>query len=215
MNILRAITYILMVAFFSCGGGDTSSDVSSGTDTTVVDTGLDAGCTPACENKSCGDDGCGGTCGTCTEERPFCTPVCFGQECGDDGCGGSCGECPDGAPFCVKGACSSEQCQPQCLGKACGDDGCGGTCGECASANHICQAGICIDPCDGVPYQGCCDGDTVKWCYEKETNQLDCSTTTNSGALTCGWNADKLGGVYDCVPEAGDDPSGTHSSTCP
>jgi hypothetical protein len=66
-----------------------------------------------------------------------------------------------------------------------------------------------------VPYQGCCDGDTVKWCYDKTLQQLDCSTNVNSGNLKCGWDPEKLEGIYDCVPEAGDDPSGIHSSTCP
>ena len=35
---------------------------------------------------------------------PACTPVCAGKACGDDGCGGSCGSC--GGTACVSGACS-------------------------------------------------------------------------------------------------------------
>lgn len=33
-------------------------------------------------------------------------PACGGKACGDDGCGGSCGSCPPGAP-CISGACQS------------------------------------------------------------------------------------------------------------
>jgi hypothetical protein len=60
------------------------------------------GCLPLCEQKSCGDDGCGGSCGSCAENEAcaegqcLCVPSCAGKTCGDDGCGGSCGECePD------------------------------------------------------------------------------------------------------------------------
>ena len=36
--------------------------------------GICSGCTPDCENKQCGDDGCGGSCGSCKE----------GEYCGSD-----------------------------------------------------------------------------------------------------------------------------------
>jgi len=59
-------------------------------------------CTPACEGKECGADGCGGECGTCqfgqcdpgtgTCETPLAD--CTNKECGSDGAGGSCGTCP-------------------------------------------------------------------------------------------------------------------------
>ena len=50
----------------------------------------------------------------------------FAGECGDDGCGGSCGTCPGAAPICDAGLCTPDVCTADCLGKACGDDGCGG-----------------------------------------------------------------------------------------
>ena len=59
-------------------------------------------CLPDCEGLECGDDGCGGTCGTCGEvdvcgpDGMCCTPDCEGKECGDDGCGGVCAECAPG-----------------------------------------------------------------------------------------------------------------------
>ena len=34
-----------------------------------------------------------------------CTPHCPGKECGDDSCGGSCGTCPDGHPNCIDFVC--------------------------------------------------------------------------------------------------------------
>ncbi len=58
------------------------------------------GCQPNCVDKTCGDDGCGGSCGTCTGQDEVCSagyqccvPDCTGKMCGDDGCGGSCSGC--------------------------------------------------------------------------------------------------------------------------
>ena len=93
-------------------------------------------CTPKCDGKQCGDDGCGGSCGKCTagfectdSTCTKCTPSCEGKQCGDDGCGGSCGTCAGGLTCDPAGQCAA--CVPSCAGKVCGDDGCGGSCGEC------------------------------------------------------------------------------------
>ena len=49
--------------------------------------------------KTCGDDGCGGSCGgcqgneSCTEGSCVCVPDCGDKACGADGCGGACGTC--------------------------------------------------------------------------------------------------------------------------
>ena len=66
-------------------------------------------CLPRCEERYCGSDDCGGSCGNCPSGRVcvvgqcICSPNCADRECGIDGCGGACGTC---AP-----------------GQACGDDG--------------------------------------------------------------------------------------------
>jgi hypothetical protein len=50
-------------------------------------------------------------------QRP-CRPNCAGKTCGNDGCGRSCGACPSGAT-CAEGACAcpsgEEACQGQCF----------------------------------------------------------------------------------------------------
>lgn len=58
-----------------------------------------------------------------------CVPACEGRSCGDDGCGGSCGGC-EGGLSCDDGICVGG-CVPSCDGSICGDDGCGGSCGSC------------------------------------------------------------------------------------
>ena len=147
------------------------------TDLPVDETGTDlqeAGCIPACDGKDCGDDGCGGICGTCPDNGiceegvcqcefaecnlgcceegkvcwmgGCCLPVCEGKDCGDDGCGGAdaCGVCPAGQ------TCHLYQCcLPDCDGKECGPDGCGGLCGDC-TGDSLCVDGTCCLPdCDG------------------------------------------------------------------
>ncbi len=128
-------------------------------------------CQPNCEGKLCGDDGCGGSCGTCEgaatcqEGKCKCTPKCEGKACGDDGCGGGCGNCqadqackegkcecagqvckgkccPAGQVCNKKGAC----CDPKCGSKTCGPDACGGQCGKCAEGEKCVK-----NQCKGKP----------------------------------------------------------------
>ena len=119
----------------------------------------DSVCVGDCEGKECGDDGCGESCGTCTDgllckvdqcvEPPTCN--CEGKVCGDDGCGNSCGTCPDGN-VCESGACKPPDtgCTPKCDGKTCGDDTCGGTCAPGCGAGYTCDAGGCIEDTGGT-----------------------------------------------------------------
>ena len=113
------------------------------------------GCKPLCDGKSCGDDGCGGSCGNCTESEKCgddgqcaCVPSCVDKECGGDGCGGPCGGCDPGVECSPNGKCG---CVADCTDKQCGDDGCGGSCGECeggipCSGNGLCD---CTPQCEG------------------------------------------------------------------
>ena len=140
----------------------------------------DGPCVPACLDKDCGDDGCGGSCGECGEDEECvqgfcqegaCVPACDGKECGDDGCGGVCGVCGAGMTCNASGQCvEGGVCDPvaNCVGKDCGDDGCGGVCGVC-EAGEDCVQGTCTE--DGgsgdgefkitsvSPSEGCNDED--------------------------------------------------------
>ncbi|MEK7644078.1 MAG: hypothetical protein AAB390_02125 [Patescibacteria group bacterium] len=73
-----------------------------------------------------------------------CVPQCTGKVCGDNGCGGVCGTCAAGTACNAAGACVAP-CVPQCTGKVCGSDGCGSTCGTCA-AGQACNNGTCDAP---------------------------------------------------------------------
>lgn len=118
-------------------------------------------CTPSCEGKTCGPDGCGGTCGSCEGDFLCSNGACVNPDAlceqGEQQCEASdlmtCAEdgmswkllqtCPWG---CDDAACNPEpRCQPLCDGKQCGDDGCQGSCGEC-DEGLVCDAGVCAPP---------------------------------------------------------------------
>jgi len=156
-------------------------------------------CLPNCNGKSCGDDGCGGSCGTCGGEATCdagqcianCTADCAGKECGDDGCGGTCGSCGAGES-CSAGTCMGN-CTADCTGKQCGDDGCGGSCGSC-DAGENCDAGQCVTGpavCgDGNLASGefCDDGNTTT-----ETPPDAASLPTDACISDCSVNMEKCG----------------------
>jgi hypothetical protein len=160
--------------------------------------GEDSRCLPNCANKTCGDDGCDGACGTCPPgyicdgnficTHDICQPQCGQMQCGDDGCGGSCGNCLPGWG-CIDGTCIDD-CAPDCFGKDCGPDGCGGSCGpcggglECVEGTCICQPDCIAKQCGPDSCGGSC-GD----CVAPEScsalglcENLSCQT---AGALVC------------------------------
>jgi hypothetical protein len=134
---------------------DTQWDDQCVANVSALNCGQCGACVPNCDGKSCGGDGCGGSCGTCPagqlckenqcQDAGGCQPKCDGLVCGPDGCGGTCGECQPGFK-CHSGQCKQEVCQPDCAGKTCGDDGCGGSCGQCADG-FFCQQGHCKKTC--------------------------------------------------------------------
>jgi len=87
---------------------------------------------PCAAGESCTEQG---------ECKKACTPSCGDKQCGDDGCGGSCGSCPSASICSAAGQCE-RQCTPSCDGRQCGDDGCGGSCGSCGDGQQ-CTGGAC------------------------------------------------------------------------
>jgi sugar lactone lactonase YvrE len=158
-----------------------------------VDEQWDSFCASLCDSE------CGADCP--------CIPDCAGKECGDDGCGGACGECDEGL-FCTPaGACSS-QCFPDCFGKECGDDGCGDDCGECSEGDYCSDTGECLLDCDGIPWEGCCDDNVLKYCDSGVLILKSCENEPD-----CGWDDDNK--WYSCGLEAGsEDPTGIFPLSC-
>lgn len=172
-------------------------------------------CTPSCNGAECGSDGCGGSCGQCQPGFQCsgghcikdCTPDCTGKECGGDGCGGQCGTCQAG--FSCSGGHCIKDCTPNCAGKECGGDGCGSSCGQCGPGAK-CNGGKCesSDPCNGITYEGCCDGQILKYCAEGKVVTENCASKPQ-----CGWKANQK--YYDCGTSGNADPDGVYPKTCP
>jgi len=165
-------------------------------------------CLPECKSDQgvayvCGDDLCGGTCGTCALgkvcfEHACCTPACSGKQCGNDGCGGACGTCAAGQ---VCNPINSNCCTPNCTGKICGSDGCGGSCGKCPAANKCSPAFTC-EPCN--PY-----------CLGKECGDDGC----DGACGTCDAGKVCTAAQKCCAPacagkQCGDDGCGGTCGTC-
>jgi agmatine/peptidylarginine deiminase len=81
---------------------------------------------------------------------------------------------------------------------------------------EICDpvAGGCVpDPntvCDEMPFEGCCEGDSVVWCEDGLRYSADCGQ--NSPPTTCGWDGDN--GFFNCVATAPTPPAGI-TAVCP
>jgi hypothetical protein len=84
---------------------------------------------------------------------PPTVDLCANKQCGDDGCGGSCGTCADGLS-CQAGSCAPPgACAPRCEGKPAGaDDGCGGACagGAAGPSSPSEPSGASSDADDGA-----------------------------------------------------------------
>jgi formylglycine-generating enzyme required for sulfatase activity len=132
----------------------------------------------ACAGRECGDDGCGGSCGTCDEHNECQDGACaYVPWCGDGACdlhvGENCATCPAdcGCTACGE-TCESGQCVfTACGGKECGSNGCGGSCGTCPFS-YVCTAGQC-------EYSASC-GNSV--CDEDET----CDSCASDCGECCG-----------------------------
>jgi len=121
----------------------------------------DCECTPRCQGKECGDDGCQGSCPPGCASGEHCSQgLC---ECDFAPCGSQC--CAQGQS-CYQGAC----CTPNCQGRLCGDDGCGGSCGDCGT-NEFCDGdGMCQSMPDDCRQEACPKG------YYCDLNTGECKT---------------------------------------
>ncbi|MFT5429574.1 MAG: RHS repeat-associated protein [Myxococcota bacterium] len=78
-----------------------------------------------------------------------CDPDCDNRACGPDGCGGTCGSGCSSGKGCLDGQCQGTGCDPTCgygdTVRVCGDNGCGGSCGTCPAEESCLPSGACSD----------------------------------------------------------------------
>ncbi|MCB9740881.1 MAG: hypothetical protein H6747_16565 [Deltaproteobacteria bacterium] len=119
-----------------------------------------------------------------------CTPVCAGKNCGEDGCGGSCGSCAGDAVCNAAGYCVTDPCKPDpCNGKGvCSGGTCtcvtgfgGAGCGVCATGYTgfpDCKPDLCFAVnCGG---KGTCDGKTGACVCDKDFVGPNCTSCSDS-----------------------------------
>lgn len=157
--------------------------------------GVCASCTPNCDGKACGSDGCGSV----------CLPGCDGNHACDEHGACQCatlncqGECCGASQICHLS--TNECCAPQsgneaCAGKACGaaTNNCGQSvaCGSCAQGEQCDEDGHCIcvpdchdklcggDGCDG----SCGECDTDQRCQQGVCVNRDCDVCETGCAFS-------------------------------
>jgi len=175
-------------------------------------------CTASCEkNGSCCED---------YKNICSCVPDCKGKACGSDGCGGSCGTCSDATPFCDATQQCTASCAKQCDGKACGDDGCGGSCGTCAATETCSWSMQCVPKawfcpasyfndglaCDcgcGAPDPDCADAKLLV--FGCPTSNTACEPTGLCKVDLCGTNGECTGAWCTGTYAAG---GGTYKGVC-
>ena len=174
----------------------------------------------ASDGKSCTTDACsggacmhtlqssrcliGGSCYTAGTQHPYlscqyCNPTqsAYGWASRPNG-----SSCPSDGKFCTSDSCLGGTCAHNPVGGYCYI---GGTCynsGQHLSSTscYYCNPSKSISGWSSYSYQGCCAGNTVKYCESGVFKQLDCSVNP-----TCGWSY--LGSYYDCGTSGGSHPS--------
>lgn len=160
-----------------------------------------------------------------------CEPQCDGKVCGDDGCEGTCGTCTGEGEFCSADQTQCVTCEPQCDGRQCGFDTCGGSCGTCTGEGEVCNAdGQCEVPertCENIPSGGCCESGVYKSCDDGDQLQIRCSdfdaqcgASWNTGMAGC-YPEEQVAGSFECgcIPQCdgktcGNDGCGGVCGTC-
>ncbi|MBM4356309.1 MAG: trypsin-like serine protease, partial [Deltaproteobacteria bacterium] len=128
----------------------------------------------------------------------FCTQYC------KDPNGGT--GCPSGYT-CVKLTTPPPSGEGVCYDTGTGPTNCGN--GKCDAGENAqtCPKDCSGGACGSISYQGCCDGETLKYCEGGELKQINCSNKP-----LCGWQTGAS--FYDCGTNGTGDPSGDYPQDC-
>ena len=159
-----------------------------------------------------------------------CTPHCGRKVCGDDGCGGSCGSCPSGQ-FCRSGTCCTPEPQTVTCTANCGSgSGCLGLCGTVTSIGTCGQPVSCSCPSGQVclgnggcgqvcqDFRDCPGATDCNRCDASADGTHHCTDTTSCTEPACTSTADCPVGtqcqVTNCGP-GGNEQRCVQLSFCP
>jgi hypothetical protein len=156
-------------------------------------------------SHNCGDNGCGGSCGTCTNadvcvKGNCCTPDCTGKNCGDDGCGGSCGTCTVDQTCMNGGHCTV----PDCVGMSNPGGQCLGNSGAMPVEYCSDNAKVTLD-C-GSYGAGCVKGGRATCVYStyqfsKSGGGFNSYWTTHCNGRPADQRCANIGQMCDCGPD--------------
>jgi len=136
-------------------------------------------------------------CNDCQRSGPVCKPQCADRSCGDDGCGGSCGDCnaiqscDPGSGVCRNLQCGDgglddgETCDPPASCPAACDDG-----DVCTSDALTGSADNCDVRCAATPLTACAGGDGCCPAGCSNADDSDCSPDCGDGDLDSGETCD-------------------------
>ena len=148
-------------------------------------------CTPNCTGKECGDDGCGGSCGSCGTNEHCSSGSCV-CDTGYTDCGGT---CYTGTGRCCSGTWDTTRTNPNSYVSGCRTDGCVGTSWQYVPANAGSACGSDLGPlckdiatCDAWYYKntcssGYCTGGTV-W-SSNAADDSDCDDEVCATGKSC------------------------------
>ena len=163
-----------------------------------------------------------------------CTPNCAGKVCGDNGCGGSCGSCQLGQScsggVCITGLCSGSSTKPCTIGTCAGtqtricNGGIWSSFGSCIKTDSNC--GTCTDTCTSKGFEcgtqticgesaNCGTCQTGESCTNGQCVDSDCVATNTKYEVKCYQNDvyyyDNCGNLND---RAVDCDSGCSDNKC-
>ena len=152
-----------------------------------------------CNGVCCDDD-------DVCHKKQCCVPDCYGKVCGDNGCGGTCGSCEEPDSFCLDAKCEKGQCVSVKNTKACDDedvctldDKCGN--GVCQGMPKCADGNLCtLDECDAAT--GDCtfgpDADMAGQPCE-DNNPCTSESTCTDGLCKGELSPPSQGGIEQCL----------------
>ena len=156
-------------------------------------------CFASCQDKKCGDDGCGGSCGVCP------------PECGDGGCDPTedCHTCSHDCGLC----CGNGECDLQ-FGESCAT--CLADCGLCCG-DGLCDAAF-AETCATCPLDcgQCCGNDVCEPEFSEDCDECpaDCGMCCGDGECQPGFGETPCTCHEDCGAECGDECCVGDETTC-
>jgi hypothetical protein len=192
------------------------------------------GCAPKCNGKTCGSDGCGGSCGTCAtgwtcNNSGTCTCVAATPESGDVLCSDGIDNDCDNLIDCQEASCADSRCAGMAPGRFCTSGSCGTGCrvgsteiqapGAVNPSNPCQSCQPAIDDSGWTPLAdgtGCVSGGATGTCWSGSccTGCWNGSSCQNAGTSHCGKSGGKCldcGDGNPCTTDACTDGSCTNT----